>query len=79
MTKIIDMGAQKGPLNLFLNLTDKILSNRITQCDEPEITLKNISFKIPSKSINTPLIKCIIANIKLISRSSFLDHKIGGS
>ena len=76
MTNIIAWVLKK---DLFLNLTDKILSNRVTQCDEPEITLKNISFKIPSKSFNTLLIKCIIEKIKLISRRSFSDHKIGGS
>ena len=76
MTNIIAWVLKK---DLFLNLTDKILSNRVTQCDESEITVKNVSFKIPFKSFNTLLIKCIITKIKLISRSSFSDHKIGGS
>ena len=72
MTNIIAWVLKK---DLFLNLTDKILSNRVTQFDEPEIILKKLSFKIPFNSFNT----LYYNKITLISRSTFSDHKIGES
>ena len=51
MTKIIGMGPQKWSLNLFLNLTENILSNRISQRHGPKVNLKNISLKIILRSI----------------------------